>query len=361
MRESYITFFRPCIHPLDRDNNMGLARYIMALGVLIAHFNLLCGADYPWVISSANCVGCFFALSGFVLGKSLLKGQSFGNYCERRAWRIFPSYFFVVIVCALLLVCFSTLSPKEYFANAGFWKYLGANLSFINWLWPTLPGVFDGFDIPAVNGSLWTMKVEIQLSLSAPILIFICYRFRLNLKKAIAVILALALAYRLGMEYMYEQTGNHIYEILGRQFFYQSLFFYFGMAAYTCYDRMIKLLNHLAFIIGGTIIVILLLYHTAFYYYFLQPFLISFIVILLSLTRGNYAKYIDFGHNISYEIYLCHFPICQLIALYGLVERLGTAAAFTICVAGTIVFAIATYAIAGRLYLTRNKPYKQVS
>ena len=354
MKPGYNDYFRPYIHNIDRDNNMGLTRYVMAAGVMIAHFNLLCGTELPWVINSANCVGGFFALSGFVLGRSLMKGEPAGSYCERRAWRILPSYFFVVIVCALGLVFFSRLSAGEYFSSAGFWKYLGANLSFMNWLCPTLPGVFEGFDVPAVNGSLWTMKVEIQLSLSAPVLIWLCYRFKWNLRRAMAAILALALAYRLGMEYMYQTTGQNIYEILGRQFFYQSLLVYFGMLAYTFYEKLRKLARYMPVVLAGVAGAYYILYPTAAYYYCLEPFLISFIVIYLSLIPGDYAKYIDRGHNVSYEIYLCHFPVCQLIASYGLAERWGTAAAFGICAAATTAFAWITYSVAGRLYLNRK-------
>lgn len=355
MNESYTAYFKPYIHKIDRDNNMGLVRYLLAFGVLTGHFNTLCGADVPWIISANNRVGGFFALSGFVLTGSLLKGISFKDFAIKRAWRILPSYFFVVICFAIALSLASTYTPREYFTDPGFWKYLAANLSFLNWLQPALPGVFENHDITAVNGSLWTMKVEWQLSLSAPLMVFLCYRFRWNLRKAIIVTLCVAMAYRLGIEYLYEQTGNRIYEILGRQFIYQSLFFYCGMLIYTYYDYFVRHRYALAFI---SVIV----YFTGWqfitseiYYFVLQPFAITFMALGLSLLPNDLGAMIDRGHNISYEIFLCHFPVMQLVKESGIADRHGIAAAFATGLAATVVLAVFTYRAVGRLYLGRRR------
>ena len=46
--DSYQQFVRH----IDRDNNMSLVRYLLAIGVMIAHFNILCGADISWFVTS---------------------------------------------------------------------------------------------------------------------------------------------------------------------------------------------------------------------------------------------------------------------------------------------------------------------
>jgi len=78
---------------------------------------------------------------------------------EKRVRRIYPAYFTVVALSAVTLCLLSTVPLSQYF-GVGFWKYLGANLLFLNFLAPSLPGVFTSNIMPAVNGALWTLKMR---------------------------------------------------------------------------------------------------------------------------------------------------------------------------------------------------------
>lgn len=340
-------YFSPYIHDIDRNNNMDLVRYILAFGVLIGHFNYLCGADVPWIISTHNRVGVFFAMSGFVLVKGMLRGQPYGTFVKKRILRIVPSYFFVIIAFALLLAPLSTCSLYEYFTGGQFVKYLLANLSFLNFLEPALPGVFDDCVNNAVNGSLWTMKVEWQLTLTAPPLLWLIKRYRINLVKAITAILICSLAYHLLFHYLYSSTGKNIYEILGRQFMGQTFFFYMGILIYCCYGQFMKHLGALALIFG---VIYFAVPGSEIYYLLFQPFVICIFFMALSLVPGNICRYIDGGNNISYEIFLCHYPIVQLAHHYGLIDQYGTAVTFALVVAATLMAAIITYITVGRTF-----------
>lgn len=46
---------------------MDYMRYIMALGVVIAHYNLIMGSNFCWPVSSGTAVSLFFGLSGFLV------------------------------------------------------------------------------------------------------------------------------------------------------------------------------------------------------------------------------------------------------------------------------------------------------
>ena len=88
----------------------------------------------------------------------------------------YPAYFTVVMLCAIGLVAVSSLNVADYFSTA--WtKYVVANLLFLNFLHPTLPGVFEGNKIPEVNGALWTLKIEVLFYLSVPVFVFLFRRF----------------------------------------------------------------------------------------------------------------------------------------------------------------------------------------
>lgn len=333
---------------------------MLALGVLIAHFNELCGARIPWFVTSYDSVGGFFALSGFLLVRPLLMGTSFRDYAARRAWRILPSYLFIVVFFAFFLSFFSSMAPGEYFGSRGYWDYLWANILNLNFLHPDLPGVFSNLDINAVNGSLWTMKVEWQLSLTAPLVIWAVRRYRLNLRKSIGCVLLLSIAYRVAFHLMFVNTGKELYEILGRQFAGQTLYFYAGVLAYTCYEEMKSRKMLLIIISLATYAAFRMVGYVPFYNEVLQPFVISLLVLSFSLIPGNLSGKIDGGHNISYELYLCHFPILQLFAQFSMVEKLGSGWTLLLAVGLSVAMAAFTYMSVGRLYLghrgSRNTP-----
>lgn len=98
----------------------------------------------------------------------------------RRIKRIVPAYFTVILLCAVLLWPLSKLSFSGYFLDAQFWRYLAANLSFQNYIEPCLPNVFENNLICAVNGSLWTIKVEEGFYLSVPIFYWLIKAKKIN-------------------------------------------------------------------------------------------------------------------------------------------------------------------------------------
>ena len=123
---------------------------------------------------SSICVKVFFILSGFWVTVSLLRSVSIKEYAFKRCKKILPPYWTVVIAEALLLCVFSRFSARNYFTDAGFWKYLVANLSTLNFLHPSLPGLFEGLPLNgAVNGALWTIKIELAFYVCLPFVLWL--------------------------------------------------------------------------------------------------------------------------------------------------------------------------------------------
>lgn len=158
----------------SKDNSFHFIRLFCCLCIIYEHSMFLSFSSFPVLEISSICVKVFFILSGFWVTISLLRSDSVKEYAVKRIKKILPPYFTVVIGFAILLCMFSTLSPKEYFSNAGFWKYLAANLTTLNFLHTSLPGVFEGLPLNgAVNGALWTIKVEIAFYVFLPFLMFL--------------------------------------------------------------------------------------------------------------------------------------------------------------------------------------------
>lgn len=342
---------------------MDLVRYVLAFGVLIGHFNHIIGTNIPWVISSTNRVGIFFAMSGFLLIGMLLKGIRYQDFLYKRFWRLTPSYVFVILFFGLALCVVSELSPAEYFGSSQFYKYILANLAYLNFLHPELPGAFADTAVTAVNGSLWTMKVEWQLLLLFPIIIMIARRYHINIV-AISIFLIIASmlskAYFLGL---YEDTNRKIYEIISRQMLGQISFFCCGVIIYCYYPHFKR--NMFRYLLPAAVCYAILEYgnvDTGIFGDIMHPFAMVLMFLMIGLIPGNIFKYIDGGHNISYEIFLTHFPVIQVVKHLGIYERYGTWVTFAIAVTATLILSATIYLTVGRTYLTRQpKPRIQAN
>lgn len=331
--------------------NMDLMRYVLAFGVLVAHYNELAGHSVWYFISSFDCVGAFFALSGFLVYASYEKNADFRKYCTDRARRILPPYIFIVVLCALGLVFVSSLPLNKYFSAPGFWQYLGANIIFLNWLHPDLPGVFvgDAYALPAVNGSLWTMKVEWSLYLSVPIVIWLIRRFRLNRQKTVIIIIVSSILYRWILLSLYDRTGIGLLEILSRQFCGQLAYFYTGVLIYFYrYEFQVHLVK--MFWIG--LVLFVSVGYIPYGYIFISPVAVSVLVLAISLTKRT-PNILRHRHNVAYEMYLFHFPLIQLLIFTG-INGLPTYISFAVLVIATIILSVICHFSIGLPFLRKK-------
>lgn len=81
-----------------------------------------------------------------------------------------PAYSLTILLCALIGLFLTSLSCREYLTSSSLYTYLICNLLTFNFLSPDLPGVFDTNPLQAMNGSLWTIKVEFMLYIIIPII-----------------------------------------------------------------------------------------------------------------------------------------------------------------------------------------------
>lgn len=321
-------------YAIPQPNNMGVVRYILALYVLVSHFNSLAGSSIYLPVSMTNVVGGFFALSGFLLMGSYIRKHDFKAYLISRCRRLLPAYWTTVIIFALGLYFVS--DAADYFTSSGFWGYLTANMAFLNFLHPTLPGVFDHNAIQAVNGSLWTMKVEWTLYLSVP---FVAWMFAKWPRKVLHILLGLmffSALYRSFFFFLYSTTEKEIYNILSRQFLGQLMYFYSGVLLYYFLDTMMKYKK--------TVIIVCVILQSTFqsfvgYQLTIEPLIFSTIVIWLSMV-GRWATWSGRNDNVSYNIYLVHYPVIQLVAFFSLSQRWSGGWALLTSFVATVIIAI---------------------
>ena len=158
---------------VSRYNNFNILRFVAAFFVIVGHMYYIMGS-VPFVVygQAVSTIGVkiLFLLSGYFITLSYLSDNGRHHiikYAIKRTFRIFPALIFVVIACMLAGALVSTLPLGEYFGSTQFWKYLDNIRMYPRY---ALPGVFTDNPYPsAVNGSLWTMPVELFMYVCVPL------------------------------------------------------------------------------------------------------------------------------------------------------------------------------------------------
>lgn len=290
------------IPEIKKNNNFHLIRLLCCLIVIYEHCCVLTNNSKLCINFRGEAVNVFFILSGFWVTISLLKVTSLKEYLRKRFFKIFPQYWFVVFFFSIFLCFFSKLTVKNYFFSIDYWKYLFANLSTLNFLKPRLPGVFIGLGANgAVNGALWTIKVEIGFYLLLPILIKIVMK-----KQMKGRIIILSIAYLCSIFVPIVITLFRLPSSLNNQLPTYFCYFVCGICFVLFYDELINKLKYL--ILPSTIIFIV---GFKFKVTYLEPIVLSVIIFYFALEFPNISGWINIDY--SYLMYLIHFPIIQIM------------------------------------------------
>jgi len=298
-------------------NNFDLLRFAFAFIVFLFHAHVLSGrpelAGLSRWLSADFAVESFFVVSGFLVFMSYENSASVGDYFSKRARRIYPAYFAVIAVAALGGVLITTLPLSEYF-SVDWLRYVTANIAFLNFLAPELPGVFQSNAVHAVNGALWTLKIEVMFYIAVPVIAFMC--IRLGRWQTLVALYVLSVAYALGMEHLAHEAGRALYVQLGRQLPGQLSYFLAGAA---CFYFLDKFERHWRWGVPVALVTLLAPLPRALDAA-LGPAALGVLIVYLAVGArflGNFGRYGDF----SYGIYIIHFPVLQTLIAFGVFER----------------------------------------
>ena len=250
-------------------------------------------AILPHLISSRVAVEGFFAISGFLIFASYDRCSSMTEYFQNRAWRILPGYWLSTIFC--LAIAFSL----GHFHVA---KFLFANLTFANFLQPGIPGVFaSNPENSAMNGALWTIKIEVMFYIAVPAIVWLCRR--LNRDAVLWTIFVASIIYRVLL-------ANH--ETLSLQLPGQLSFFIIGTLVY--YHLSFFKKHGLWIMLAAAVCYGLHLWTG---WFALRPAPVAAFTLgaafLLPQIKGP-TRWGDF----SYGTYILHYPIVQSMVAIGL-------------------------------------------
>jgi len=155
---------------VGKNNNLTFIRLVAALAVIYGHTSaIVAGAPSDWVAVTTGyaffggiAVDLFFLISGFLVTASILN-SGMKSYVISRVLRIFPALWVnLILVTFVLGSIVTTLPVSDYLTNGEVWSYF-KNLAFAYQGAFFLPGVFTQNHNHAVNGSIWSVVIEVWL------------------------------------------------------------------------------------------------------------------------------------------------------------------------------------------------------
>ena len=293
-------------------NNITELRLFFASCVIFSHAVQLSGASHLDIIrivmNSEVAVQGFFILSGYLVFGSYDRLRNARVFYWRRFLRIYPAY----AIAVLLFLALGLLQAMFVGQNVR-WSdvppYLLANLSTLNFLYPTVQGVFAGNPLDVINGALWSIKVELMFYALVPILYAIAVRYPIGLLSGLLI--AAGAIWWPALTYAGDLAGVVVplsfkYQVPG-----QLHFFGLGIALFAHSQDRISTVA-----LGGlTAFAVLLLLALGLTREALHA--MGLVTVIGTISSLPQLKDVFGRNDISYGVYLSHFPTIQLLLAAG--------------------------------------------
>lgn len=309
-------------------NNFDLLRLFAASQVAASHtIEVLAPAwNDIFIIQLLNLfpgVPIFFFISGYLISRSYEHSRGLGNYSFNRAIRIFPA----LHACVLLNILLVAATGYFALAEAGYLDVLLLYVAKTTFLQFYNPEFMRGFGDGVLNGSLWTIAVELQFYLLTPIFYLLFISPARPIRSDIAVI-AIALLSLIVNRLLYNNQAAYgetiVWKLVRVSFAPWLYMFLFGLLCQRHYEVLLRWLN------SNVAPWLLLAYLT--YAWLLHSIgepvnnrigpLLFFPLALTTLAtaycKPHLATKLLRKNDISYGIYIYHMPIVNQLLYFGI-------------------------------------------
>ncbi|MEM1390886.1 MAG: acyltransferase [Pseudomonadota bacterium] len=334
------------------QNRFDLLRLVFATGVFVYHAVALAALDVGGVWEARLgqlaelCIQGFFIVSGALVYGSWERSRGLSDYAGKRVRRLYPAYLVVI-----LLPAFVSLSLTGDVFGTG--RYLAANGVFLNFLAPDLPGLFENNRFSEVNGALWTLKIEVMFYIALPVIAWVLVKFRSLWWLGL---LALYCGGVIWAMFVPEIVTGGLGERLARQLPGQMAYFASGMAIWKLWD-VLRQRAVLCLIVGILVLVGA----------FLVPFVesvraigLALLVAGMAFMPGPHLNAARWG-DVSYGVYIVHFPILQALVAFGVFASLGTVSAIAIAFGLVFGLSFALWWLVEKPALRADSHYRRAS
>lgn len=226
-----------------RSNNFDLLRLLAAFQVLYFHVSIHLKIEFPDVIVAANRllalfpgVPIFFVISGFLVSMSFERAPDLTSYARNRFLRLFPGLWVAFGVSLVLIGSFGFL-PASVIGSASFWLWVGSQLTVFQVF---NPQAFRGFGTGVVNGSLWTIPIEVTFYACVPVLYRLFVRGKSRTASSVYLngIAAVSYAIFYVVSVIGDREVTFLYKMIDVTLAPHLYMFLFGMLLQRSWDRL---------------------------------------------------------------------------------------------------------------------------
>lgn len=347
------------------ENNFDLIRLVAALEVAVRHCyvhlvseRLPAWLEYP--LSLVPGVPIFFFLSGYLISRAWERSPSTSDYFRNRALRLFPALWACVALSVVILFASGYLATVQW-SPLGITAWIACQGTVVQF-WN--PGFLREFGTGAVNGSLWSISVEIQFYVAT------CVAYTL-LRRLSPVRITIALAVLAAAFSLFNVFGGLIEEqlvTLPRGELLQKAYkvtllpwffmFLLGAVAQRTSGLFVPALIQYRWSVVAMYVGALLLDFHAWGMptgneipAYLVP-LMGCMVLTAAYWRPGIAERLLRRNDISYGVYIHHMPLVNLLLYLGPTGPVGS---FWLALTGTLALATLSWRFVERPFLRRKR------
>lgn len=288
-------------------NNFDFVRLAAAGTVLYAHqfaLNAL-PEPSPFGVMTLGTLGVliFFSISGYLVAQSWVRDPSIIRFILKRILRVWPGL--AVVACITVLVVgplVTSLTLHDYFNDRGAWGYFSQLYLHMKY---ELPGVFERNFTNSVNGSLWTIPIEVRwygVLLAAGIVGLLQRKWRFSL-------LLIVILYATYIYIIYDVQRNPSAEFMRPDFGCEyGTFFCYGALMSCMHDSWYRLRVPLLCVLSSLAALLFSIGYVYAAVYVLMPFLVVWFGLSSTPILRRAGRYGDY----SYGIYIYAFLIQQI-------------------------------------------------
>ena len=270
------------------------------------------GVEMPIFISNFPGVPAFFFVSGFLIYASYLNAPG-ASYFKNRFLRLFPGLVFVTIGGGVVgMVAHGGNDLFHNFSQYLFWFVAQTTLG-----QAYNPMFFRDVGVGVINGSLWTLTVEIMFYITVPIIVWLERKFRFTVLTLLIISFGI---YIIGPIVWSEKIyrDKTFYDFIALTPLAWGWMFAFGILAVKNFDFMYRRIKWLVLLVLP--LTAMAMFGDASYFYSTGNrlgifYFVCYVGLVLWLAFATPVVRLKF--DFSYGLYIWHAPVINLLLVLG--------------------------------------------